>query len=102
MNRFCDACGSTKPNLISVGSALLCRKCEAAVMAIVNEKRESGENRVSVLAEARKIFREQYSGGDVIIKDFPADLKAATKTAADKAGMSMREYILQCIKKSGV
>ncbi len=94
MTRFCDACGSPKA-FIQVGGAMLCKTCDVEIMEIVRQKREAGESRISVLAEARKIFREQNSAGSYLIKDFPAELKKAAQDAADKAGISLREFILQ-------
>lgn len=79
---------------------MLCRTCDVDVQAAVAAARESGARNVSALAEARKIFREQNSAGAFLLKDFPADLKQRAQEAADKAGLSLREYILQALQKS--
>ena len=97
--RFCDACGS--PQAASfIGGACLCRKCEPEIMDILRKKHEAGESRVSAIAEARKIFREQYSAKAIILKDFPAELKRRAQDKAAQQGLSLRDFILEAIHKN--
>jgi len=95
-DRICDACGKPQA-FIHYGGAMLCRTCDVDVKQAVAQARESGARNVSALAEARKIFRSQFSGGDIIVKDVPADLKAAAQGVAESAGLSLREFILSAM-----
>lgn len=95
-DRICDACGKPQA-FIHYGGAMLCRACDVDVQQAVSMARENGARNVSALAEARKIFRSQFAGGDIILKDVPADLKARAQSAAEAAGLSLREFVLQAM-----
>ena len=94
--RTCDACGKPLKGGVSMGGALLCRKCEPDVKAEIERIQAEGKP-VSAIAIARKMFRETYSAGNYLLRDIPEDLWIAAKHKAVDKGMNLRELILDAV-----
>lgn len=96
--RSCDACGKPLKGGISMGGALLCRKCEPNIKAEINRLQAEGKP-VSAIAIARKIFRETHSAGSYLLRDIPEDLWNQAKHKAIDKGMDLRELILDAVRE---
>ena len=96
--RTCDACGKPVVGGISMGGALLCRKCEPDINAEINRLHAEGKP-VSTIAIARKMFRETYSAGNYLLRDIPDELWTAAKHRAVDKGMNLRELLLEALRE---
>jgi uncharacterized Zn finger protein (UPF0148 family) len=96
MSRLCDACGA--PAFISMGGAMLCRACDVDVKEEIDRLRSQGKP-VNAMHIARKIFKETHSAGAYQLRDIPKDLWDAAKHAAIDRGISLRDLILEALKK---
>jgi hypothetical protein len=95
--RKCEACGTTKNLGGSLGGVLLCREHFADISAEVARLHAEGKQ-VNVAGMARKLFREEYSTGNYILRDIPKDLWDAAKHRAIDDGVSLRELVLTAIQ----
>ena len=93
----CDACGNPKV-MISMGGAMLCRRCSADVRAEMDQLRAEGKP-VNGLHIARRKFREEHSGGDYLLRDIPKDLWQAAKHRAVDEGSSLRDLLIEALRK---
>ncbi len=93
----CEACGTTKNVYGSLGGVLLCKAHYADILAEVETIRAEGKQ-VNVSGIARRMFREQFSTGDYILRDIPAELWNEAKHRALDDGVSLRELILDAIQ----
>lgn len=93
----CEACGTTKNINGSLGGVLLCKEHFADILAEVETIRAEGKQ-VNVAGIARRMFREQFSTGDYILRDIPAELWDAAKHKAVDDGTSLRELILDALQ----
>ncbi len=96
--RTCDACGKPVVGGISIGRAMICRSCEPDVKAEIDRLQAAGEA-VSVIAIARKMFRETYSAGNYLLRDIPEELWSQAKHKAIDKGMDLRELILDAVRE---
>lgn len=96
--RKCEACGTTKNVAGSLGGVILCKAHLADIDAEVAALRAEGKQ-VNVMGIARRMFREQYSTGNYILRDIPAELWDRAKQRAFDDGVSLRELILDAIEK---
>ena len=96
--RTCDACGKPLQGGISMGGALICRECEPDIKSEIDRLHAEGKP-VSVIAIARKMFRETHSAGPYLLRDIPKDLWTAAKHKAIDKGMDLRELILDAIRE---
>lgn len=94
----CEACGTTKNVAGSLGGVLLCKAHMADISAEVDALRAEGKQ-VNVMGIARRMFREQYSTGNYILRDIPAELWDKAKHRAIDDGMSLRELVLEAVEK---
>lgn len=94
--RLCDACGKPQAS-ISMGSALLCRECDPEVRAEMDRLRAEGQP-VNALHIARRRYKEEFSGGNYLLRDYPEDLWNRLKHRAVDDGTSVREIILRAIE----
>jgi len=94
----CEACGTTKNINGSLGGTLLCKAHYADILAEVETIRAEGKQ-VNVAGIARRMFREQFSTGDYILRDVPAELWDSAKHRAIDDGTSLRELILNSIQE---
>jgi hypothetical protein len=82
--------------MISVGAARLCRTCDVEIRPEIEALR--ADNRpVNVLQIARKHFKENYAGGNYILRDIPADLERAWKEKALADGGNQRDVLLAAL-----
>jgi hypothetical protein len=95
--RKCEACGTTKNIGGSLGGVLLCREHFADISAEVARFHAEGKQ-VNVAGMARKMFREEYSTGNYILRDIPRELWDAAKHRAIDDGVSLRELVLTAIQ----
>jgi len=95
--KLCDSCGSPKA-FLGIGSASLCRSCEPEIRVEMDRLRADGKP-VNVLHIARRIFKETHSGGNYLLRDFPAELWKQAEHRAIEDGGSMRDLILNAILK---
>jgi len=96
--RTCDACGKPIGSGIVIGGATVCRSCEPNVKSEIDRLRTEGKP-VSVIAIARKIFRETYSAGNYLLRDIPEELWSQAKHKAVDKGMDLRELILDAVRE---
>jgi hypothetical protein len=94
----CEACGTTKNISGSLGGVLLCKEHFADISAEVDKLRSEG-TQVNVMGIARRMFREQFSTGDYILRDIPKKLWDEAKHTAIEDGISLRELILEALQK---
>lgn len=97
MSKTCAACGKPKVD-VSLGGTPLCRPCAADIEAEIEHLREKGES-VSVANIARRIFRETHSAGNYLLRDIPEDLWNQAKHVAIDKGLSLRELLLEALRK---
>jgi hypothetical protein len=95
--RKCEACGTTKNVYGALGGVLLCKEHYADILAEVEATRARGKQ-VNVTGIARRMFREQYSTGNYILRDIPQELWDSAKQRAFADGISLRELILTAIE----
>ena len=93
----CEACGTTKNVAGSLGGVILCRAHMADIEAEVTALRAEGKQ-VNVMGIARRMFREQYSTGDYILRDIPQELWDRAKHRAIDDGVSLRELLLEALE----
>lgn len=98
MERRCDACGRTGGAMVGMGGALICRQCDPDVRAEMDRLRAEGKP-VNVMHIARRIYRETNCGGDYLLRDIPADLRAKADQKAADEGVSLRDLILSAIER---
>jgi hypothetical protein len=96
--RKCEACGTTKNINGSLGGVLLCKEHFADISAEVEKLHAKGKQ-VNVSGIARRMFREQFSTGNYILRDIPSDLWDKAKHRAVDDGVSLRELILDALQK---
>lgn len=93
----CEACGTTKNIFGSLGGVMLCKEHHADISAEVEKIRAEGKQ-VNVMGIARRMFREQYSTGDYILRDIPKELWDGAKHRAIDEGVSLREIVLNAVQ----
>jgi hypothetical protein len=96
--RKCEACGTTKNVVGSLGGVMLCKAHYADISAEVEAIRADGKQ-VNVMGIARRMFREQYSTGNYILRDIPKEIWDKAKQRAFDDGMSLREIVLTAVEK---
>ncbi len=94
--KTCDACGSPKAN-IGMGGAMLCKECEPGVGIEIDKLRAEGKP-VNALHIAKRIFREQHSAGNYLLRDIPADLWKEAKHKVVDEGISLRDLVLKSLR----
>ena len=95
MTKSCDACGA--PAGVSIGGAMLCRKCDVDIRPEIDRLREEGKA-VNVLQIARKIFRETHSAGNYILRNIPEDLWKRAKHRAVDEKCSLRDILIKALE----
>jgi len=93
----CEACGTTKNINGSLGGVLLCKEHFADISAEVDRLHAEGKQ-VNVAGIARRMFREQFSTGNYILRDIPQELWDGAKHRAIDEGVSLREIVLNAIQ----
>ena len=53
---------------------------------------------VNAMHIARRLFRENHSGGDYLLRDIPADLWDQARIAARERGQSLRDLLLDGLR----
>lgn len=94
--KLCDMCGKTLKSGTSLGGAIVCRLCVVDLGDEMERLHEAGKS-VHGLKIARKIFRETFSNGNLLIKDIPNDLLARVMNRAHEEGDSVRDFIVKSI-----
>ena len=95
--KHCDACGSEKASL-RMGGAVLCRDCEPRIREEMESLRAGGKP-VNVLHIARRIYKESHSGGNYLLRDYPAKLWERAQHHAVSSKMSMRDLLLDAVEE---
>ncbi|HEX9972314.1 MAG TPA: hypothetical protein VGD14_09605 [bacterium] len=96
MKKLCDRCGSASPEMIGIGGALLCRTCDDDIRPEIAALR--ADNRpVNVLQIARRHFKENFAGGNYILREIPAGLETAWKQRALKDKCNQRDIVLAAL-----
>jgi len=99
MTTQCAACsGTTKLVTGGLGGVLLCREHLADVEVEIKKLRSQGKQ-VNVMAIARRMFREEHSAGDYLLRDIPEKLWLDAKHRAVNDGVSLRELILEAVER---
>lgn len=93
--RFCDGCGSTKV-VVSIGGAMLCKTCDVDVQDEIKKIRASGKP-VNALHIARRMFKEDRSAGNYLLRDIPAEMWKEVEHRAVDEGGSIRDIILKAL-----
>lgn len=94
----CEACGTTKNINGSLGGVLLCKEHFADISAEVDQLHAAGKQ-VNVSGIARRMFRENFSTGNYILRDIPSELWDQAKHRAVDEGISLRELIFDALQK---
>ena len=94
----CEACGTTKNINGSLGGVLLCKEHFADISAEVDQIRAEGKQ-VNLMGIARRMFREEYSTGNYILRDIPKELWDRAKHRAVDEGISLRELALNAVQE---
>jgi hypothetical protein len=84
--------------MISIGGAMLCRQCEPRVMEEINRLRAEGKP-VNTMHIARRIYKEEYAGGDYLIRDVPKEMWDRAKHRAVDDNMSLRDLVLIAVRE---
>jgi hypothetical protein len=77
---------------------MLCKEHYADISAEVEAIRAEGKQ-VNVAGMARRMFREQYSTGNYILRDIPSELWGRARQRAFSEGVSLRELTLKAIQE---
>lgn len=94
----CEACGTTQNINGSLGGVLLCKEHFADISAEVESLRAEGKQ-VNVMGIARRMFREQYSTGNYILRDISQELWVKAKHRTIDDGVSLRELVLSALEE---
>ena len=97
-DKKCDACGCELKGGYSIGGTLLCRTCNADVLAEIDATRAAGKQ-PNALGIARRMYREKFDTGNLLIKDIPAELVTRLKIEAAKTGKTIRELFIERMSK---
>lgn len=92
---ICAACGRTDASL-SLGGTLLCRHCYPIVMERIEVARSAGQP-ADAAKEARALLRE--TAQDYLLRDIPADLWQQAKHASVDRGVSLRDLLLDGLRR---
>jgi len=92
----CDACGKPRAG-ISMGGAMICRECDPDIRAEMARLRAEGKP-VNVLHIARRIYKETYSGGNYLLRDYPEELWKRVQHRAIDENSSIRDIILKALE----
>lgn len=95
--KHCDACGCDVKGGVGVGGTILCRPCAADVRAEIDQLRAGGKP-VNAMHIARRMFRENHSAGDYLLRDIPTDLWDTARAVARERGQSLRDMLLDGLR----
>jgi len=95
MSQPCAACGQPDARH-SLGGVLLCQRCRPAIQERLETARASGKT-ADAAKEARALLRE--TAQDYILRDIPAELWQQAKHAAVDRGVSLRDLLLDALRK---
>jgi hypothetical protein len=96
-NNPCDACGRPQAN-IGMGGAIVCRECEPEILKEVARLRKK-KKPVNAMHIARRLFKSKFSGGNYLLRDYPADLWERVRHRAVDEGCSVRELVLTALEE---
>jgi hypothetical protein len=94
----CEACGTTQNIGGILGGVTLCKPHYANIQVEVQELRAQGKQ-VNIAGIARKMYREQHSTSNYILRDVPSNLWNKAKHKAIDDGVSLREIVLIALEK---
>jgi hypothetical protein len=95
--RNCDACGSPKAQ-IEMGGASLCHDCDVLVRHEIERLRYEGKP-VNVLHIAKRIFRENNSASNYLLRDIPEELWNKVRHRAVDEGCSLRDLVIKSLNE---
>lgn len=98
MSTPCVGCGRPDART-ALGGVMLCATCNLVVRERIESARAAGKP-VDAAREARDLFRTENSVGSYLLRDIPTDLWQAAKHVAVDRGMSLRDLILDALRKS--
>jgi len=94
--RTCDVCGKPIQGKRVVGNAIVCRTCKPDLQAEIEKELMKG-NSVNAIRVAKRMFRENYSDGEYLLRDLPTELWKKAKHRAVDDGDSLRDLILRAL-----
>lgn len=94
--KTCDVCGKPTAGGTYIGRARVCRECRPRLVFEIEKERAEGKS-VDAQAIARRLFREEHSAGNYLLRDIPEELWTAAKHQAVKEGLSLREMLLKAL-----
>lgn len=97
MKTKCEACGKQKV-YGQLGGVTLCKEHYTDINETAQKALSQGKQ-VNIMGIARKMYREQYSTGNYILRDIPQELLDKAKHRAIDEGVSLREIILLALEK---
>jgi len=93
----CAACGKSTNAMISMGGCRLCRSCDPIIRERMDALRAEGKN-VDISRIARDLYREQFAGGDYLLREPPKDLMDAIKHKAVDESDNIRGIIIKALR----
>ena len=95
MSRPCAACGRPDAHN-AIGGTVICAECRPTLMERLEAARAAGKT-PDASREARAMLRE--SAQTYILRDIPADLWQQAKHASVDRGLSLRDLLLDGLRK---
>lgn len=95
MSGNCAACGRANARN-SIGGTLVCAECRPIVQERLESARAAGKT-ADAAKEARALLRE--TSQDYLLRDIPADLWQQAKHLAVDRGVSLRDLILEALRR---
>ena len=92
--KTCDACGSELRGGISIGGAILCRKCAPGIESEIGALRAAGKpvSAARIAARMRKETLHSY-----ILRDIPPELWEQVQAVSARRGQTAKDFILSAI-----
>lgn len=90
----CDACGDELRGGISIGGAILCRKCAPGIESEIGALRAAGKpvSAARIAARMRKETLHSY-----ILRDIPPALWEQVQAVSSRRGQTAKDFILAAI-----
>jgi hypothetical protein len=83
--------------MVGMGGVLICRACDPIIRERMAALRAEGKS-VDVSRIARDLYREQFAGGDYLLREPPKDLMDAIKHRAVDESDNIRGIIIKALR----
>ena len=93
----CAACEKLTPAMVGMGGVLICRACDPIIRERMEALQAEGKT-VDVSRIARDLYREQFAGGDYLLREPPKELMDAIKHRAIDEGDNIRGIIIKALR----